>query len=102
MVRFGYALTGPYTRSGAETVVVDLQERRVVEALPGQQPLGGFFWLETPAHAPGAPAPTVHFMVGPDQSVVRRDFATGEERIVAGPEATVGERLSPGDAGLNR
>jgi hypothetical protein len=94
MVRFGYALTGPEAGSGAETLVVDLDERRVVEALPGQQPLGGFFWLDTPAHAPGASAPTVHLLIKTDGSVIRRDFTTGEERIVAGPGAVDLQRLA--------
>jgi hypothetical protein len=98
-IRFGYALTGPETRSSAETVVVDLDTRRVVETLPGRQPLGGFFWLGTPAHAPGAAAPTLHLLVTPEASVVRRDFASGDERVVAGPGARPGERITPAGLG---
>jgi hypothetical protein len=86
-IRFNHALTGP------DTVVLDLAEGRIVETLRGQRPLGGFFWLDTPTQGPGGEASTAHFLVGPDNSVVRRDFANGEEKVVAGPQTPGLERL---------
>ena len=77
-------------RFGPETVVVDLVDGRVVETLLGRHPLRGFWFLG----GPGSPGTTTHFLVDHEGSVVRRDFATGEERVVAGPGATPGERLA--------
>lgn len=81
-VRFG-SVVGP------ETVVVDLAEGSVVETLPGH-PLPDLWWLD----GPPASSSTVHFFSSSkDGAVTRRDFATGEERVVAGPGAPAGERL---------
>ncbi|MCG6928451.1 MAG: hypothetical protein LJF30_24460, partial [Acidobacteria bacterium] len=74
---------------GPETVVIDLAEGRVVETLTAQ-PLPDFWWLG----APRLSSMSVHFFVrSGDGAIVRRDFATGEQRVVAGPGAPAGERL---------
>jgi hypothetical protein len=76
-------------RVGPETVVVDLGEGRVVEALPDRHPLRAFWFLG----GPGSTGTTTHFLVDREGAVIRRDFSTGDERVVAGPGAKVGERL---------
>ena len=81
-IRFGSPL-------GPETLVTDLADGRVVETLSGRQPLSGFWFLG----GPGSPGTTTHFLVDPQGTIVRRDFTTGEEHVVAGPGAPVGERL---------
>lgn len=86
-IRFNQALIGP------EAIVVDLAEERIVETLPGQRPVGGFFWLETPKQGSRGEPSTAHFLVGPDSSVVRRDFAIGEEEVATGPQTPGLERL---------
>ena len=74
----------------AETLVVDVDEGRVVETLPA---LGQLWspWMASPSPAPGL---TRHFFVE-DGAIVRRDFTNGETRVVAGEGASPGERLSP-------
>jgi hypothetical protein len=72
----------------SETVVVDLAERTVVETLPGLHPLRGFWFLG----GPGSAGTTTRFFMD-EGKVLQRDFATGEERVVAGPGASAGERL---------
>jgi hypothetical protein len=73
-----------------ETVVVDVDEGRVVETLPALGHLK-MAWMSEPSPTPGL---TRHFFVE-DGAIVRRDFATGEQRVVAGKGADPGERLSP-------
>jgi hypothetical protein len=71
----------------AESLVVDLNEERVVETLPGLDHLWTP-WGATPVSGERAR----HFFLE-DGSIVRRDFATGEVRVVAGRGAPPGERL---------
>ncbi len=72
-----------------ETLVVDVDQGRVVETLPALHELGTP-WMSSPGTAPGR---TRRFFVQ-DAAIVRRDFTTGEERLVAGEGASPGERLS--------
>ena len=75
--------------AGMKTLVVDLAARAVVETVRGY-PLPDFWRLGAPRPAP----PTVHFFVdAKGGAIVRRDFATGEEHVVAGVGAPPGERL---------
>ncbi len=77
-----------------ETVVVDLSEGRVTESLPDLRPRRAYWMLDSPLVGPGDDVFTVHFLFrAKDGAVVRRDFATGEERVVAGAGAPVGKRL---------
>ena len=73
-----------------ETLVVDVATLAVVERLEGLVPA-----LSTTGSVPSRvrPAGSVHFFLGRGQ-LVRIDFATGERRVVAGPGAPAGERLS--------
>ena len=83
-VRFGSSLAGP------ETLVVDLAARAVVDTIEGY-PLRDFWGLGVPR----ATSTSVHFFIAPrDGAIVRRDFATGGERVVAGPGAPRGQRLT--------
>jgi hypothetical protein len=71
------------------TLIVDVDEQRVVETLPpGTRPLGGY---RRPEEEAGTPH-TQLFVEG--GSVVRRDLVTGERRVVAGPGAQTGERIN--------
>ena len=64
----------------------------MVERLPGLRPAIGF-WM-APVVPDEANATTVHFFRDVEGRVVRIDFTSGERKIVAGPGAQVGERLS--------
>jgi len=76
----------------ANTVLADVAEGRVVERLPGLQPATGYHW---DASSRGAPAASrVQFFVDDEGRVLRVDFATGERKVVAGPGAPPGERVS--------
>jgi hypothetical protein len=76
-----------------DTLLVDVGEGRVVDRLAGLRPKFGFWDVSSAAPAGGGLA-SVHFF-GDDQGrVIRIDFATGGRRVVAGPGAAVGERLS--------
>ena len=75
------------TADSRETRVVDLAEGRVVETLVGLHHL----W--DPYGFPGSASRIPHFALR-DGAVVRFDFTTGEERIVAGEGSSPGERLS--------
>jgi hypothetical protein len=81
---------------GGQTLVVDLDERQVVETLPALSHL----WSPSRRAEPEYASRTRHFVVK-DGSIFRRDFATGEERRVAGPGARPGERLGPANLGLD-
>ena len=74
------------------TLVVDVGDGHVVERLPGLRPAIGF-WM-APAVPDEANATSVHFFRDVEGRVVRIDFTSGERKIVAGPGAQVGERLS--------
>jgi len=82
-VRFARGPDGP------ETVVVDINERRVLQALPELEAL----WPPYPFDAPAAGHSIRHFLIE-DGAIVRWDFGTGERRVVAGPGARPGERLA--------
>jgi hypothetical protein len=83
----------------ADAVIFDLDERRVVETLSGGRPLWGG-WLRPEGLGAGTETPKAQlFMEGDD--VVRLDVATGERRIVAGPDARPGGRIRPADVGLD-
>jgi hypothetical protein len=82
-VRFRASVTRP------ETVIVDLDEGRVVETFTGRHPLPGSWILPGPERPPG----TIQFF-WEDGTIVRRDFATATERVVAGKGASPGERLA--------
>jgi hypothetical protein len=76
-----------------DTLVVDVGEGRVVERLAGLVPISGFFW-NVWAVPPDARPTSVHFFRDVDGRVVRIDFATRERKVVAGPGAPRGERIS--------
>jgi hypothetical protein len=73
-----------------DTLLVDVAEGRVVERLTGLRPAMGF-WNTSSIPVP---AGSVHFFRDVESRVIRIDFATGERKIVAGPGAPRGERLS--------
>jgi hypothetical protein len=75
-----------------DTLVVDVAEGRVVERLAGLRPAIGF-WMVSAVPA-GAGATTAHFFRDVEGRVVRVDFATGERKVLAGPGAPRGERIS--------
>ena len=74
------------------SVLVTTHDLRPIEGLADRVAIlhGGRLAL---AGEPGAEVPTVHFFVEAER-IVRLDFATGERRVVAGPGATTGERIS--------
>jgi hypothetical protein len=79
---------GQFAPEVGATLIVDVARSVVAERLDG-------LW---PAHVPMGPHPvrrpgTVHLFVGGDR-LVRIDFATGERKVVAGPGAPAGERIS--------
>ena len=76
--------------AGGETHVVDLATLGVVERLEGLMPAPSSMGPGAPA---ARPAGSVHFFLGRGQ-LVRIDFSTGERKVVAGPGAPEGERLS--------
>jgi hypothetical protein len=76
-----------------DTLLADVGERRVVERIPGLRPAIGF-WNVSAAVPAGAVVPSVHFFRDAEGRVIRIDFATGERRVVAGPGAPRGGRLS--------
>jgi hypothetical protein len=76
----------------ANTVLADVGEGRIVERLPGLQPATGYHW---DASSRGAPAASrVQFFVDDEGRVLRLDLGTGERKVVAGPGAPPGERIS--------
>jgi hypothetical protein len=77
-----------------DTLLVDVGEGRVVERLPGLRPAMGFWWDVSSAAPAGAGKTSVHFFRDVAGRVIRVDFATGERKVVAGPGAAIGERLS--------
>jgi sugar lactone lactonase YvrE len=76
-----------------DTLVVDVAEGRVVERLPGLRPAMGFFWNVSAVPTDTGPT-SVHYVRDVEGRVIRIDFATGERKIVAGPGAPRGERIS--------
>ncbi|HSD28054.1 MAG TPA: hypothetical protein VLL75_12175, partial [Vicinamibacteria bacterium] len=81
----------PYLSEDA--LLVDVGEGRVVERLSGLRPDFGFFWNVSAVPADGGPT-SVHFLRDVEGRVIRIDFATGERKVVAGPGAPPGERIS--------
>jgi hypothetical protein len=77
----------------SDTFIVDVDQGRVVDRLAGLRPAVGF-WFVSPTIPAGAGLGTVHFFRDVEGRVIRIDFATGERRIVAGPGAPRGERIS--------
>jgi hypothetical protein len=75
-----------------DTLVVDVAEGRVVDRLAGLRPAIGF-WMVSAVPAE-ASATTAHVFRDVEGRVVRVDFATGERKVVAGPGAPRGERVS--------
>jgi hypothetical protein len=76
-----------------DSVVVDVAGAGVVETLPGLRPAIGF-WGVSSAVPAGAGVTGVQFFRDADGRVLRVDFATGERKVVAGPGAPRGERIS--------
>ena len=83
-------------------LVVDVASSGVVDKLPGLRPAFGF--PRASCAVPGAGS-SVHFFMADEgrgavhpgrrlHRVVRIDFATGERKVVAGPGAVVGDRIS--------
>jgi len=75
-----------------DSLVVDMGDGRVVQRLAGLRP-AMMFWMVSAVPA-NAAVTTAHFFRDADGRVVRVDFATGERKVVAGPGAPAGERLS--------
>lgn len=75
-----------------DTIVVDVGELRVVDRLSGLRPAMGFWGVS--AVSPAARPTGVQFFRDADGRVVRFDFATRERKVVAGPGAPRGERIS--------
>jgi hypothetical protein len=75
-----------------DTIVVDVGDLRVVDRLSGLRPAIAFWGVS--AVSPDARPTGVQFFRDADGRVVRFDFATRERKIVAGPGAPRGERIS--------
>jgi hypothetical protein len=76
-----------------DTLVVDVGDGHVIERLSGLRPAIGFW--DVSSSVPAGPGVTsVHFFRDVEGRVVRIDFTSGKRKIVAGPGAQVGERLS--------
>lgn len=74
-----------------ETVVVDANAGQVVTRIEGLRPAGrGGSDSIGPEPRAGAPL----LLRGPDSQVIRLDPASGERRVIAGPGAPKGERIS--------
>jgi hypothetical protein len=78
-----------------DTLLLDVGEGRVVDRLSGLRPAVGF-WNVSSAVPAGATVPRVHFFRDGEGRVIRVDFATGDRKVVAGPGAPRGERISAG------
>jgi hypothetical protein len=76
-----------------DALVVDVASGSVVDKLPGLRPAIGFWGLSS-LFPLGAGVSGVQLFRDADGRVVWIDFATGERRIVAGPGAPRGERIS--------
>lgn len=76
-----------------DTLLVDVGEGRVADRLPGLVPATGFVWNVSAVFADAGPT-SVHFFRDVEGRVIRIDFATGERKVVAGPGAARGERIS--------
>ena len=76
-----------------DTLVVDVGDGHVIERLSGLRPAIGF-WDVSSSVPVGRGVTSVHFFRDVEGRVVRIDFTSGERKIVAGPGAQVGERLS--------
>jgi hypothetical protein len=74
-----------------DTLLVDVGEGRVVERLSGLRPALGFFWNVSAVPTDAGPT-SVHFFRDVEGRVIRIDFASGERKVVAGPDAPRGER----------
>jgi hypothetical protein len=85
----------PGTLAAADTLIVDVGEGRVVERLSGLWPAVGFLADVSSVVPAGAGVPTAHLFRDTEGRLIRIDFATGERRVVAGPGAPAGERLTP-------
>jgi hypothetical protein len=77
-----------------DTLLVDVGDRRVVERLSGLRSPAIGFWNAPAAPPAGARPTSVHFFRDVEGRVIRIDFATGQRRIVTGPGAAAGERVS--------
>jgi hypothetical protein len=94
-VRSGQVVVATYTPFvSSESLVVDVQDGRIVERLPGLRLVPTRFYAgDVQARSAQRPAfPPSYFVSGSGQ-VVRIDFTTGERRIVTGPGAPRGDRL---------
>ena len=78
-----------------DTLVLEVDTLRVVDRLSGLRPAVGF-WNASSAVPAGATVPRVHFFRDGEGRVIRVDFATGDRKVVAGPGAPRGERISAG------
>jgi hypothetical protein len=76
-----------------DALVVDAASGGVVDKLPGLRPAIGFWGLSS-FFPLGTAVSGVQFFRDADGRVVRIDFATGERKVVAGPGAPRGERIS--------
>jgi hypothetical protein len=75
-----------------DTIVVDAGGLQVVDRLSDLRPATGFWGVS--ATPPAARPTSVHFFRDADGRVLRLDFATRERKVVAGPGAPRGERIS--------
>jgi hypothetical protein len=78
---------------GWDTLVVDVNEGRLVERLSRLWPAMGSFSNVSSVPAEAGPT-SVHFFRDAEGRVIRLDFATGDQKVVAGPGAPRGERVS--------
>lgn len=86
VVHFGF-------KAANESVVVDVDEGRAIESLPGRHIMPGYWMIDSAPYAPGPGGSTAHFFLDQNR-LVRWDFTTGQERTVAGPGAPPGERMT--------
>jgi hypothetical protein len=75
-----------------DTIVVDAGGLQVVDRLSDLRPAVGFWGVS--AVSPVARPTGVHFFRDAEGRVLRFDFATRERKVVAGPGAPRGERIS--------
>jgi hypothetical protein len=79
---------------GWDTLLVDVGEGRVVERLSALWPAASHHWDVSSSAPAGTGATSVHFFQDEKGRLLRIDFATGERKVVAGPGAPRGERIS--------
>ena len=87
---------GPPFAAG-ETLIVDVEDGRIVDRLSGLRParVNPRSWrLQAEEVSAAGCVRSVHYFADGEGRLLRIDFATGERKIVAGPGAPPGERIS--------